>query len=103
MKKKSQNHAAIQIECRSFSIACLPTTVWAEGGAGWFELQPSNIYKAQHVKIAQAIELYFGIVAVYEDAKKSNKRGWHKALTVEEVLENVSIPVRLHSTWRGCR
>jgi membrane-associated protease RseP (regulator of RpoE activity) len=89
--KKNVRNQHVEIICSSFSIGQGPTTLWAEGNAGWFEIKPSADYQKMYTKIAQGVEIYFGIVQVYEDLKKSTKKGWQKALTVEEVLARVRI------------
>ena len=93
MNDETFKNAHIEIICQTFSIGHLPTTIWAEGGAGWFEIRPSAVYKNMYTKMSQGVEIYFGVVQAYEDVKKSIKKGWQHALTVDEVLESVRIPI----------
>lgn len=96
----------IQIESStSFSIGQkddhgLPLPVlWASGQSGWFEIDPSDKYKAIGDEMFQGINLHYSILVQYEDAlerlhkvkKNRSKTFKHVNLAVEDLLFHVSL------------
>ncbi|KAI1375201.1 hypothetical protein F4677DRAFT_423518 [Hypoxylon crocopeplum] len=79
----------------SFSIGLkddgLPMPVlWASGGAGWFEIVPSEAYKATCDNMFQGISLHYAILDEYEAAlEKLHKKKKNR----QKTLLDVSLPL----------
>lgn len=78
----------IESTCVAYSVGELPTTVWAAGDAGWFEFSPSSAYKPIYEGIMKGIELYYGLIQVYEDASQSGDKYW-RTKSADEVFIQV--------------
>lgn len=77
-------------ESQAYSIGYGPTTIWASGKSGWFEIQPAQEYKEIYDKILEGIDLYYAIVEVYEQLQAVPRRkGYRNKLTVDEILLKV--------------
>lgn len=44
--------------------------IWAQGQAGWFEIQPTATYKNIHGDMVQAVELLYFITDIYSGVRK---------------------------------
>ena len=44
--------------------------VWAQGQAGWFEIQPSREYKSIYAEMIQAVELLYFITDIHSEVRK---------------------------------
>ncbi|KAI0381873.1 hypothetical protein F5Y04DRAFT_254546 [Hypomontagnella monticulosa] len=79
----------------SFSIGLkedgLPMPVlWASGGAGWYEIVPSDTYKNIHDIMFQGISLHYAILDEYEAAlKKLHEKKKNK----NKLLSDVKLPL----------
>ena len=81
----------------SYSIGFGPCCIWASGGAGWFEINPSPKYQAMYDEMCEAIHLYYTVMDVYENAKKKQAKPGKKqkgvaSVPIDEVLLKVGLP-----------
>ena len=44
--------------------------LWAQGKAGWFEIQPAAHYKSIFDDMCQAVELLYFVTDIYSDRRK---------------------------------
>lgn len=44
--------------------------IWALGGAGWFEIQPSRNYKLIYQDMVQAVEILYFVTDIYNEPRK---------------------------------
>lgn len=61
--------------------------VWAQGQAGWFEIQPSAQYRSIYDKMIQAVELLYFVTDIHSQVRKKGG-GPSAELIFQEVCEN---------------
>lgn len=77
-----------------YAIGDGPTSIWASGQAGWFEINPSREYGPMYETVCEGINLYYSVLCAYEDAGEKApkaKRAQSRQLSVETLLFKVRI------------
>jgi hypothetical protein len=44
--------------------------IWAQGGAGWFEIQPAPHYKSIYEDMIEAVQLLYFVTDIYNEPRK---------------------------------
>ena len=72
--------------------------VWAEGKAGWYELNPTPAYQHIYNKMCEANTIYYRMLDIYKRTgpKKVKKR---KTLDLEKELASLFHQVRFPLPW----
>ncbi|KAH8801552.1 hypothetical protein F5884DRAFT_518767 [Xylogone sp. PMI_703] len=93
LQNKKVYSAYIEIrDSQAYSIGYGPTTIWASGKSGWFEIRPATEYQDIYNKIIEGIDLYYAILEAYEDLEREPKhKGYRNSLTVDEILLKYAI------------
>ena len=106
LKPDAQSASAyIEIETsHSYSIGYGPHPVaWLSGEAGWFQINPSERYKATYDAICDAITFYYHVMDIYADKAGykgiKRRRKLFKKLDVNEVFYLVRPPAELVVHW----
>jgi hypothetical protein len=78
-----------------FSIADSPTTIWAGGKAGWFEMKPKSSYKDTYDLMSKGVMLYYFLCDIYEENKARKVKGG-KSLDLDQIFKKVSQFLPIH-------
>lgn len=72
-----------------FSFGTGPITIWAEGLAGWFEIEPAAAYQSIYEEMCEGIVLYYNIADSYTSAREAKKADFRykRALNVDALLD----------------
>ncbi|RFU34922.1 hypothetical protein B7463_g1400, partial [Scytalidium lignicola] len=87
LNKKAQSTYIEIRESQAYSIGYGPTTIWASGKSGWFEIRPAPAYQDIYNRILEGIDIYYAVIEAYEELEHVPRRkGYRNILTVDEIL-----------------
>lgn len=64
--------------------------IWAEGGAGWFEIQPTKAYEPIFHESITAVELLYFVTDIYNEPRKRGN-GPSAQLIFQEVSGQIAV------------
>ncbi|KAF3771270.1 hypothetical protein M406DRAFT_349625 [Cryphonectria parasitica EP155] len=79
-----------------YAISNGPTSIWAAGKTGWFEINPAPEYESMYETVCEGIDLYYSVLFAYEDAQKwaaKSKRATWQQLPIDDLLFQYAVKV----------